>query len=221
MRTFAIGDIHGCATGLSSLLDAVNPAKDDQIVFLGDYIDRGPSSKEVIQTLIDIHSRCRSVFLRGNHEVMLLDGRDDSVKAHMWQSAGGLETLLSYGAHLSENWPQAIPASHWSFFERTIPYFETETHIFVHACLDPTLALAEQPDFLLYWEYLERMKPHQSGKRVICGHTPQLSTKPKDIGYAVCIDTGAVFGGWLTCLDTGSGKYWQANQTGSVRTSSI
>jgi len=94
---------------------------------------------------------------------------------------------------------------------------ETETHIFVHACLDPELDMSDQPDWLLYWEFFERMQPHKYGKRIVCGHTPQRSGEIKDLGFAVCIDTGPAVGGWLTCLDARSGKYWQANEKGSTR----
>jgi len=70
---------------------------------------------------------------------------------------------------------------------------------------------------MLYWEQFND-PPHESGKIMVCGHTPQRSGRPRDIGHAVCIDTGAHAGGWLTCLDVMSGTYWQANQQGQTRT---
>ena len=110
-----------------------------------------------------------------------------------------------------------IPDSHWGFFEGTIRFFETHTHIFVHACLDPELDLEDQPDWLLYWEFFDRIRPHKSGKRIVCGHSPQRSGLIKDTSFAACIDTGPAMGGWLTCLDMGSGKFWQANEKGNAR----
>lgn len=221
MRTLAIGDIHGCNTALTRLLREVQPARDDRIIFLGDYIDRGPDSRKVIETLLELKKICSSVFLRGNHEVMMLDGREDFLKSNIWHSYGGLETAFSYGSHFGQGWVEAIPPSHWAFFEQTARYLETERHIFVHACLDPALDLADQPDWLLFWEYFDKIRPHKSGKRVICGHSVQHTGQIKDLGFAACIDTGAAVGGWLTCLDVDSGKYWQASEKGATRTGAL
>ena len=110
-----------------------------------------------------------------------------------------------------------IPDAHWAFLAGTQRFFETDTHIFVHACLDPELDMANQPDWLLFWEFFERLKPHKSGKQIICGHSPQRSGRIGDAGFALCIDTGAAYGGWLTCLDVGSGKYWQTKETAGTR----
>jgi serine/threonine protein phosphatase 1 len=220
MRTLAIGDIHGCDAALRALLEKVRPESTDQVIFLGDYIDRGPASRAVIDTLLELRKACATVFLRGNHEVMILEARSDSTKANLWQSYGGLETLVSYGVNYDNygpDWVQAIPVAHWEFLERTTRYFANERHIFVHACLDPELNMEEQPDWLLYWEYFDRLQPHSSEKRIICGHSPQRSGQIKDVGFAACLDTGPASGGWLTCLDVDSGKYWQANENGSVR----
>jgi serine/threonine protein phosphatase 1 len=148
---------------------------------------------------------------------MILDAREDALKSNLWQSYGGLETLYSYGAAYREDWFAAIPAAHWKFFEETTRYFENDTHIFVHACLDPEANLDEQPDWLLYWEFFERLQPHKTGKQIICGHTVQRSGQIKDVDFAVCIDTGPATGGWLTCLDVNSGKFWQANENGDKR----
>jgi len=220
MRTLAIGDIHGCDTALTTLLEQVQPRPADQIIFLGDYIDGGPASQAVIDTLLKLRDTTSPVFLRGNHEVMVLDAREDSTKANLWQSYGGTETLGSYGinfGNFSPDWVRAIPAKHWDFLERTVKFFENDTHIFVHACLDPETDMREQSDWLLFWEYFDRLQPHKTGKRIICGHSTQRSGQIKNVGFAVCIDTGSVAGGWLTCLDVDSGKYWQANQKGDVR----
>jgi serine/threonine protein phosphatase 1 len=110
-----------------------------------------------------------------------------------------------------------IPEAHWEFLEQTRPWYETERHFFVHANAHPEVPLAEQPDYMLFWEFVENPPPHQSGKVMVCGHTSQRSGRPLDLGHAVCIDTGACKGGWLTCLDVATGRYWQANEGGETR----
>ena len=217
MRTLAIGDIHGCNTALAALLRHVRLEPADRVVFLGDYIDRGPTSRQVIETLLELRKSCSVVFIRGNHEVMILEAREDSLKENLWQSYGGLDTLFSYDANYRQDWASLIPDSHWEFLDRTVRFFETDTHIFVHACLDAELDMNDQPDWLLFWEFLERLQPHKSGKRIVCGHTLQRSGNIKDLGFAVCIDTAPAMRGWLTCLDANSGKYWQANEKGNTR----
>ena len=111
-----------------------------------------------------------------------------------------------------------VPDEHWDFLENGLrPYFETPTHFFVHANAYPDFPLDEQPDYMLYWEQFNDPPPHESGKVMVCGHTPQKCGEPLDLGHAVCIDTWPSGNGWLTCLDIGSGHYWQANQRGEVR----
>jgi|SRR6266540_3561759 len=221
MRTIAIGDIHGCHVALTTLLEQVAPRTDDRIIFLGDYIDRGPASREVVESLLGLSGKCAPAFLRGNHEVMILGAREDTLKTNLWQSYGGFEALISYGANYNQNWTAFIPEAHWKFFEHTARYFETEDDIFVHACLDAEADMDEQPDWLLYWESLDRLRPHKSGKRIVCGHSPQRSGQILDLGFALCIDTGAVNGGWLTCLDVNSGGWWQSNEKRETRRGSI
>jgi serine/threonine protein phosphatase 1 len=222
MRVLTIGDIHGCHVALSTVLQQVQPRPEDQFVFLGDYIDRGPATRAVIDSLLNLKKTCTVIFIRGNHEEMILDARKDELESNLWQSCGGLETLCSYGAGYRQDWPITIPDAHWQFFENTARFFESETHIFVHACLDPELDMREQPDWLLYWDFFGRLhQPHKTGKRVICGHTYQQSGQIKDVGFAACIDTGAAYGGWLTCLDVNTGEYWQANESGVMRQGSL
>jgi serine/threonine protein phosphatase 1 len=217
MRTLAIGDIHGCRRALTTLLQGVKPVKNDQLIFLGDYVDRGPDSPGVINTLLSLQTRCKTIFLRGNHEAMMLDARESFLKSDIWQGCGGFETVSAYGAARRTDWSSSVPAAHWLFLEKTIRTFETPKHIFVHASVDPALDLDEQPDWIVFWEYFENLAPHKSGKKVVCGHTPQPNGFPEDIGYGVCIDTGCVYGRWLTCLDVGSGDCWQANEQGEFR----
>jgi serine/threonine protein phosphatase 1 len=195
----------------------VRPTPEDQIIFLGDYIDRGPASREVIAYLLELKQTHSTVFLRGNHETMMLDDRDNPFNSNGWVTCGGNETLNSYGISLGPKWVEVIPAAHWKFIEETKRWFENDTHIFVHACLDADLDLPEQPDWILYWSSFNELRPHKSGKRIISGHTDQKSGRIKDVGFAACIDTGAAYGGWLTCLDVNSGEYWQADEKGETR----
>jgi len=221
MRTLVIGDIHGCHVALTCLLECVAPRADDKIVFLGDYIDRGPATPSVIDSLINLADLCSPTFLRGNHEVMMLDAREDDVKASLWQSCGGFETVISYGAPHDANWAAKIPELHWNFLSNTARYLETADHIFVHAGVDAEANMEAQPEWFLYWEYVGRLKPHKSGKRIICGHSTQASGDILDLGFVVCIDTGATYGGWLTCLDVASGLWWQANEKRETRQGSL
>ena len=216
-RLLTIGDIHGCAMALETLAGFVPLADDDLLVTLGDYVDRGPNSREVLDWLIKRHARGNLIPLCGNHEIMMLQARDDDASLRFWLALGGAEAVASYGrgrgGRISD-----VPDAHWEFLEyETRPYYETDTHFFVHANALADWPLAEQPDRALFWDKFDNPPPHQSGKIMICGHTAQRSGRPLDIGHAVCIDTWVYGRGWLTCLDPETGEYWQANQLGETR----
>lgn len=220
MRTLAIGDIHGCAAALTALLAAVKPAADDQIVALGDYVDRGPDSRAALDLLIELHATGRLIALRGNHDLMMLHAREWDVAGEVWLACGGRPTLMSYGAtNPREADLQRVPPAHWDFLERAcINYFETATHLFVHASLYPELPLRDQPESMLLWEKLYGPIEHVSGKVLVCGHTRLNDGLPVSWGKTVCIDTGAYLDeGWLTCLHVEEGCYWQANERGQLR----
>lgn len=213
MRHFIIGDIHGQYRTLRALLDVVPLQPNDTVVTLGDYIDRGPDSKLVIETLLEWKTGFRLVPLRGNHEVMMLHAREDPQAWEEWGRTFGSKTLESYCAKT----PEDIPAAHWEFLERTYRSYETETHFFVHANADPLIDLDQQPDYMIYDEFFRDPPPHKSGKVMVCGHTPQEDGRPSSIGQAICIDTQHDEGGWLTCLDPVAMIYWQANDRGETR----
>lgn len=217
MRHLAIGDIHGCFHALTTLVDYVPLADDDVIVALGDYVNRGPHSSAVLDWLIACEQSRRLVALRGNHEVMTLDARDNQERWQRWLENGGDATLASYSPPDDRGRLSDIPDAHWDFLERTRGWFELPTHFFVHANAYPEIPLSEQPDHMLYWEKFDDPPPHESGKIMVCGHTSQKSGLPLNIGHAVCIDTWAYGRGWLTCLDVASGRFWQANQQGDTR----
>ena len=213
MRQFAIGDIHGCLHALTLLDQELRFQATDTVVTLGDYVDRGPDSRGVIEFLIGLGTRCKLIALRGNHEVMMLRARYDRAALVTWVSCGGNKTLDSYHASTFYD----VPDSHWRFLESTMPYHEAERDFFVHANVYPDRPLAKQPDHMLYWEFLGEPPPHQSGRRMICGHSAQKTGIPLNLGYAVCIDTYAHGGAWLTCLDPLTNDYWQASQAGELR----
>jgi serine/threonine protein phosphatase 1 len=98
-------------------------------------------------------------------------------------------------------------------------YYETDSHLFVHANYDASLSLDQQPDDLLLWEHVVHTLPprHRSGKTAVVGHTPQGSGEILDLGHLICIDTYCVGGGWLTALDVEAGQVWQANRAGELR----
>jgi serine/threonine protein phosphatase 1 len=213
MRTLAIGDIHGCLTALETLLDFCEFGADDLLITLGDYVDRGPDSRGVLDLLISLWQSERLIAIRGNHDLMMCDARHKQSAFDIWLNFGGEATLYSYDDSL-----QNVPHVHWEFLEHgLVNYYETKTHIFVHAGVWPDLPLQEQPEFVLFFERFHNPPPHQSGKIVVCGHTNQKSGLPNNKGHAVCLDTRAYGGGWLSCLHVESGHIWQANQNGETR----
>lgn len=221
-RTIAIGDIHCCSDALAALIEAVAPGPADTVVTLGDYIDRGPHSRGVLDQLIALAGRCRLVPLLGNHDELLLDALRDVGTLRRWLSLGGADTLRSYGwvpggpRRALADW---IPGQHRAFLAGCRPYYETPTHLFVHAGFVPGLAMAEQPGLALRWRVTAAAtaRPHRSGKVAVVGHTPQPSGEVLDLGYLVCIDTNCARGGWLTALDTATGRVWQADRSGRLR----
>lgn len=218
MATYAIGDIHGCSYALNALLEGLTLGPTDLVVTLGDYVDRGPDSRGVIDRLIRLRREVPLIALRGNHELMMLEARRDPYSATAWHECGGYAAVESYGGSLD-----GVPDAHWDFLESLVPYHETPDTIFVHAGVSPYLPLDRQSPLWLYWEPLEAetSRPHYSGKRVICGHTRQREGVPLDLGHCVCIDTSAYTGDFLTALDVESGRFVQADEIGRVRRGSL
>jgi serine/threonine protein phosphatase 1 len=221
MRVLAIGDIHGCCAALDHLLIYVNPLPGEMLITLGDYIDRGPDSKGVLDRLLKLRLAGQLIPLRGNHELMMLGAKEGNSEAlRFWLACGGLEALQSYVPVGEIPTDQHIPDSHWHFIKHACnDWYETDTHVFVHANLHPDRSFNEQTSEHLHWEALSPRwhRPHMSGKVMICGHTEQRSGAPLILDNAICIDTWAYGDGWLTCLDVRSGQYWQANELGETR----
>lgn len=219
-RTLAFGDIHGCLGHLDALLQSIAPTSEDDLILLGDFVDRGPDSAGVICRIVKLSQIHRLTPLKGNHEQMMLDARGSHDKHSDWLRNGGDATLRSYAGIRGRL--HDVPADHWQFLEnRLVDYLETDTHIFVHATAYPDMAMAEQPDYMLRWERCDRIQAHASGKVIVCGHTPQKDGRPLNKGFAICLDTNACGGGLLTCMDATSGRIWQADATGRVHRAHI
>lgn len=195
MSFIAIGDIHGCSQTLDHLLRTLQPAAEDHLVFVGDYVDRGPDSKGVVERCLMLASLHQCTFLRGNHEGYVLDflaGRIDP----LWDVNGGAATRRSY---LDSAGRIAVPDVHRRFFLETELYLETPNWVFVHAGLRPDRTVRDNlvecgsdvfleerghlrvNDAALKWE-----------KTVVCGHTP--TPQPINREKLIGIDTGCVWG---------------------------
>ncbi len=213
MRTIAVGDIHGCSKALEGLLDAIAPTAEDWMIFLGDYVDRGPDSKGVIEQLLTLEQRCNTVFLLGNHEIMFR-GALRGLEPSLWLQIGGSQTVTSYGGRLENVSPR-----HIRFLNRCVPYHETDSHLFVHANYLADRPLREQPEETLFWTHLnDRFPgPHVSGKHVFCGHTPQPHGNIGYYRYFTCLDTCCFGGYWLSAVDVDSGETWQVSKQGHLR----
>ncbi|MBY0398025.1 MAG: serine/threonine protein phosphatase [Thermoleophilia bacterium] len=215
-RTIAIGDIHGCRAALDAVLAAIDLAPDDLIITLGDYVNRGPDSRGVLDRLIALGDSCRYVPILGNHDETLRN-----VLAGEWSEGDLLEsvagaTIASYGKGRDLS---VIPKEHVDFLNRCVDVFETDTHFFTHANYLPGLPLPGQYGAVLRWESLRVMipEPHVSGRPAVLGHTSQKSGEILDLGHIVCIDTYCYGGGWLTAFDVHARTVWQADRRGKAR----
>lgn len=212
---FAIGDIHGCADKLERLLGRLpfDRAR-DTLVVLGDYLDRGPAARQVLDQLCDLRSQgVHLVALMGNHEYLLREyhqSGDQALLPYLRQL--GLEnTLESYGgASLAELTSlDFLPAAHRDFLDSLLPYWETEEYLFVHAGLRPDVPLTAQS----LADLCEVREPflsddHDYGKRVIFGHTPFAT--PLVTPFKIGIDTGAAYGNLLTAVELPGLRFYHA-----------
>jgi serine/threonine protein phosphatase 1 len=219
---YAIGDIHGQISMLRAMLDHLHTLplnEDDTLLFLGDYIDRGEDSHAVIETLLALEKEpVHTVFLRGNHEQLMLDARDSepstpglegfvthSSETLHWLENGGADTLFSYKINDFMHWRDGIPPSHWDFIRNTELEYVTERYHFVHAGLLPAGKTWEgaiyglEPRLWIREPFLS-YRPAFDGRVVVFGHTPQRTGRPLVQRNKIGLDTGAVFGGPLTAV---------------------
>ena len=200
MALYAIGDVHGCVRTLEALLERLELTPDDHVVFMGDYIDRGPDARGVIDRLIALEDTAWlgtgpvCTFLRGNHDQMMLDYLANAGDYDLWRSNGGVFTLESYATSGEID----IPASHVSFLAHTLLSYKVGGFAFVHAGLNPDVSVEDNlrrsdPDVLLWTRGHLDADLSAWEETVVCGHTPV--TEPINLPALIGIDTGAVFTG--------------------------
>jgi serine/threonine protein phosphatase 1 len=206
-KIFVIGDIHGCLDMLKRLIDKIewNPAN-DRLIFIGDYIDRGENSKGVIDFILRLKKDSTLIqCLLGNHEQMFLDYLS-GVDSQTFLLNGGLSTLRSYEAIKKSKDDPLIPSSHLDFFSSLLTMIELEHYYIVHAGFQPTIGIEDQNLNDMLWIREEFIySDYDFGKVVIFGHTPFNS--PLVMKNKIGIDTGAVFGNYLTCLELPEVKF--------------
>lgn len=221
LAVYAVGDIHGRLDLLEDLLRRIEddagryPGDAERtLIFLGDYIDRGPASRGVVDRLLDGPlAGFTTVRLMGNHEEALLSFLDSISDGLDWLTFGGLETLLSYGvplrtipstgqqvAELRKALAEAVPKSHLDFFRRCTLRHSVGDYVFVHAGVRPGIALEKQTPTDLMWirdDFLRARIPLPE-RVIVHGHT--IVDLPQDRTHRINLDTGAFVSGRLTCL---------------------
>ena len=231
-RIIAVGDLHGHCTPLKRLLEKIDLSKEDLLIFIGDYIDRGPESSKVVDTLLELRSKWHNlIFLKGNHEDMLLGsiGHPACVNdLNTWLYNGGGWTLKSYGMGIdkmrelgstrrSEEGQKLvishIPESHINFFLDLKLYIETENFFFCHGGINPASSIEQgrRNAFDLLWMrdhiYAENLAWE---KTVVCGHTPLHDMLIRE--RLICIDTGLFYYGKLSAFDVLGRKVFSARR---------
>jgi serine/threonine protein phosphatase 1 len=217
LRIYAIGDIHGCADLLEALLLQIDldctlhPSRRPIVVFLGDYIDRGPASREVLDLLLGCERTRETIFLRGNHDTFVHRFLSQPAVLDEWRLCGGLETLVSYGlepsinpdfpeqTRLAKELAKSIPKRHLKFLESLGLSFNCGDFLFVHAGIRPGVPIRKQREEDLLWIREEFLSCEQRFEKfVVHGHTPVRT--PDIRSNRINIDTGAFATGRLTCI---------------------
>ena len=216
MHCYVVGDIHGCPDELACLLEALPLEPADRLVFLGDYIDRGPDSKGVISYLIEWQRKGKQeiVFLKGNHEDMFLSYLGLAGRyGEMFLFNGGGATLASYGVSPRNATPKdilsVVPREHIAFLQELRMYSLLEDYLCVHAGIHPTKPLWQQVEEELLWirdEFI--LNPHSLPYTVLFGHTPQREVL-FHLPYKIGLDTGLVYGNRLSCLEVNEKVLYQ------------
>jgi serine/threonine protein phosphatase 1 len=215
VRIYAIGDVHGRADLLDNVFRRIDadreaaPVLRPIEVLLGDYVDRGPASREVLDCLIDRRQTREMICLRGNHEIFLSEFLSNPATLDEWLRYGGLETLMSYGlapgtrsadpARVAAQLRHALPAAHRAFLAELAACFTCGDFFFVHAGIRPGVPLARQDDQDMAWirhDFL--LHEDEFEKVVVHGHTRVV--EPDVRANRINIDTGAYATGRLTCL---------------------
>ncbi len=229
VRVYAVGDIHGCSMQLDRLhqqiaADAASSRGDKSIVYLGDYIDRGPDSRGVIERLLHgVPQGFDVTFIKGNHEAAILSFLEDAGYYRAWRAYGAPETLISYGVHpplydapgkfeeARRALVAAIPGEHLKFLRSLELTSIVGDYAFVHAGIRPGLRIEEQSEQDLLWireDFLDCTALYD--KVVVHGHTPVPA--PVRLRNRIAVDTGVYVSGVLTCavLEGDSCRFIQA-----------
>jgi serine/threonine protein phosphatase 1 len=211
-KIFAVGDIHDSFEKLEALMKILPWRKDsdDLLLFIGDYVDRGPNSREVVEYLVNLKKDGGNfIFLKGNHEKMLVDFYVHQKDQMLYVANGGAETIASYVEGGIGRRAFELPREHLEFLLSLQLIYETDDYIFVHAGLRDGIPLDQQSEEDLLWIREEFIySTYDWNRRVVFGHTA-LETPfvtPAKIG----IDTGAVYGNKLTAVELPSMKFYQA-----------
>ena len=221
-RFLAISDIHGELELFEELLQkAEYDAGEDQLILLGDYEDRGPDSKGVLERVIELKKR-GAIVLRGNHDQMMLDAANDKPGAkQMWARNGALSTLQSYDPSIKG---MTLPTAavfweHVDFIKEMDYYHETDDFIFVHAGVQPDTPVGLTDPAILMWIREEFYEAYAGEKTVVFGHTQTFflrGTSNNDVYFGdnriIGIDGGAVYGGQLNCLELPSRKVYSVQK---------
>ena len=217
MALFAIGDIHGHIQSLEALLATHQFSQEDSVVFLGDYVDKGPDVAGTLDMLVKLSDHSNFIFLRGNHDQLFLDACLDSTHVSLWECLAGDAPLSSYGSGDTSKLIASIPDSHIHFLrDRCQDYYEDDEFILVHGGIQQHLAPADDDIDHLYWLTLSMAAPHFSGRTVVCGHSSQMSGRIVDLGHTICIDTGITKGGAITCLNLSDFSFTQSTNEGAI-----
>ena len=206
------------------MLGTIGPVRGDTVVFVGDYIDRGPAARDVIEVLLELNrGAAEFVFLKGNHEDMMLSFL--GLPGHYGESFlfnGGLPTLESYGVPSAELALERIPPNHMDFLKALATSYLRPPYLFVHAGISPLRQLEEQSVEDMLWIRQEFIfNPHQLGATVVFGHTPMRAVMV-EMPYKIGIDTGLVYGGKLTCVEFNEGVLYQVGRgSRQVKTQSL
>ena len=214
-RVYIVGDIHGCAQELEVLVAGLPLQPDDRLVFLGDYIDRGFESQEVVDFLLQLKAErnYQLTCLKGNHEDMFLDfiglsGHYGDAFLHN----GGQATLRSYRVPQGASGQEVadrLPPEHLQFFQELETFTVVDKVLCVHAGVNPLLPLAEQAVEEMLWIRQEFLtNTHLLPYTVVFGHTPHRAVR-FELPYKVGLDTGLVYGGKLSCLEVTEKQLYQ------------
>lgn len=207
-RIIAVGDIHGEYYKLEKLLEKLDIQKNDTLVFLGDYVDRGLYSKQVVDKLIELSKFCHCVFLKGNHEYYMLKSLEGEKEAeYFFMTYGGVQTIESYGG--IDN----ILGLHKEFYNSLKPYIVTDDYIFVHGGVNPDKKLSEHSELeflMIRDEFI--YNPTNLEQKVIFGHTP--FEKPLIMPDKIGIDTGSgkFDDGYITAVILPEEKFVYSNR---------